>query len=82
MISWAGPAADLLNLSADGTRNPTAIWATVATPPRPPSRRDFVPPDLPPTHIAIATREDDDRPSVAAYRHAAHHRPTTAPTPT
>ncbi|MGC9538858.1 LysR family transcriptional regulator [Streptomyces sp. UG1] len=82
LAAWSGPAADA-SRGRGALRNPAAIPAAVSTTgrialhaeaasrfyPRPDVR--FIPLQGPPMDIAIATRADDDRLTVAAVRHAA-----------
>lgn len=79
--SWAGSVTGSGPVSV---RHPAAIPAAVATTgrvslhaaeaaryyPRPDVR--FVPVDGEPVRIAVASRSDDDRPAVSAFRRAAH----------
>jgi DNA-binding transcriptional LysR family regulator len=80
--AWSGPAADGSH-SRNALRNPAAIPAAVATTGRlalhahaasrfyPRPDVSFVPLEGPPVEIAIATRATDNRPAIAAVRHAA-----------
>lgn len=80
--AWSGPAADGSH-SRNALRNPAAIPAAVATTSRLALHADaasrfyprpdvcFVPLEGAPVEIAIATRATDDRPAIAAVRHAA-----------
>lgn len=85
MDTWAGPQAEQVRRGGTGVRTPSAIPAAVATTGRlclhvmaaadssaHPGVRYVPLEDAPPARLAIATRDDDHRPAVAAFRSAAH----------
>jgi len=91
IADWAGPGMEHVPQDERGVRNPSAIPAAVSVTgrlslhaaaacrfyPHPAVR--FIPMDGQPFEVAIATRDTDDRASIAAIRRAAHFVATQTP---